>query len=368
MSPAIPPSAPARRGKRKLRKKRGVAPQKPAPAWRANPLASYVKAFLSWAEATGQSAATVATRERSLARFLEWADERGLKHPMELTRPVLEAWQRHLYLARKADGQPLSIATQQTLLVALKAWFRWMSRERHILINPTHELITPRSPRPLPKVLLSVEQVERALAQPDVKGLTGVRDRALLELLYGSGMRRSEAARLQLPEVDLARGTVMIRQGKGRRDRLVPIGFRACRWIARYLDEVRPKLVTRPDDWTLFLTDYGEPYGNNRLSDLVQRYLRMAGIQHGACHALRHACATHMLEGGADIRFIQVLLGHAELSTTQIYTHVAIGKLIEIHAATHPARLERSQRDKSAGATPALDRQTEMLLDELGDE
>jgi integrase/recombinase XerD len=344
MNQAVPPqSAQKRCKKRKLRNKRSASAPRTPPAWRANPLASYVKAFLSWIEATGQSAATASTRERGLARFLEWADERGLAHPMELTRPVLEAWQRHLYLSRKANGQPLSLATQQTLIVALKAWFRWLSRERHILVNPAHELITPRRPRTLPRVLLSVEEVERALAQPDVAGLTGVRDRALMELLYSTGMRRGEAARLQLPEIDLVRGTVMIRQGKGRRDRLVPVGSRACHWIARYLDEVRPKLVTRPDDWTLFLTDYGEPYGNNRLSDLVQRYLRMAGIEHGACHALRHACATHMLEGGADIRFIQVLLGHAELSTTQIYTHVAIGKLIEIHAATHPARMEQRE-------------------------
>ena len=353
MSNAIP----VRRSKRKLRNKRGASAAPPLPAWRANPLTTYVKAFLEWSEASGQSAATTGTRERSLARFLEWADERGLAHPMELTRPVLEAWQRHLYLARKKDGQPLSMSTQQTLIVALKAWFKWMSRERHILVNPAHELITPRSPRTLPRVLLSVAQVEHALAQPDVAGLTGVRDRALMELLYSSGMRRAEAARLQLPEIDLARGTVMIRQGKGRRDRLVPVGGRACHWIARYLAEVRPRLVTRTDDWTLVLTDYGEPYTNNRLSDLVQRYLRMAGIEHGACHALRHACATHMLEGGADIRFIQVLLGHAELSTTQIYTHVAIGKLIEIHAATHPARLERAttrhegEPDSAAGAS-----------------
>ena len=118
--------------------------------------------------------------------------------------------------------------------------------------------------------------------------------------------------------------------------------------MARYLIEVRPKLATRLDDWTLFLTDYGEPYENNRLSDLVQRYLRLAGIEHGACHALRHACATHMLEGGADIRYIQVLLGHAELSTTQIYTHVAIGKLIEVHHATHPGAGRRKPQNADA--------------------
>lgn len=351
-----------RRNKRKLRAKRGASEPQPVPAWRANALYAYVKAFLSWTEATGQSAATTGTRERALWRFIEWADERSLDHPGQLTRPILEAWQRHLYLARKKDGQPLSPSTQQTLITALKAWFKWLARERHILVNPAHELVTPRIPRNLPKVLLTVAQVEHTLSLPDVAGLTGVRDRALLELLYSTGMRRSEAARLQLPEIDLERGTVMIRQGKGRRDRFIPLGQRAAHWVARYLDEVRPKLVTRLDDWTLFLTDYGESYENNRLSDLVQRYLRMAGIAHGACHALRHACATHMLEGGADIRYIQVLLGHAELSTTQIYTHVAIGKLIEVHHATHPAdrnqksgiRDQEDPENPSAGAADSV--------------
>ena len=188
--------------------------------------------------------------------------------------------------------------------------------------------------------------MEQTLAQPDINGLTGVRDRALLELLYSTGMRRAEAARLQLPEIDLNRGAVMIRPGKGRRDRFIPLGQRAGYWIERYLNEVRPKLITRLDDWTLFLTDYGEPYENNRLSDLCQRYLRLAGIAHGACHALRHACATHMLEGGADIRYIQVLLGHAQLSTTEIYTHVVIDKLIEIHHATHPGARGRMTQDR----------------------
>jgi len=342
---------PKRRHKRKLRNKRGASEPRVPPAWRANALYAYVKAFLSWTEATGQSAATTGTRERALWRFLEWADERSLAHPGELTRPILEAWQRHLYLTRKKDGQPLSPSTQQTLITALKAWFKWLARERHILVNPAHELVTPRIPRNLPKVLLTVAQVEHTLAQPDVAGLTGVRDRALLELLYSTGMRRSEAARLQLPEIDPERGTVMIRQGKGRRDRYIPLGERAAHWVARYLDEVRPKLATRLDDWTLFLTDYGESFENNRLSDLVQRYLRLAGVNHGACHALRHACATHMLENGADIRYIQVLLGHAELSTTQIYTHVAIGKLIEVHHATHPA--DRGQKTRNADAAEA---------------
>jgi integrase/recombinase XerD len=135
-----------------------------------------------------------------------------------------------------------------------------------------------------------------------------------------------------------------VRLGKGSKDRLIPVGARACAWIARYVEEVRPQLAIRSDELALFLTDYGEPFEKNRLGDLVRRYLRHAGIAQGSCHAFRHAMATHMLENGADIRFIQAMLGHSELSTTQIYTQVSIGKLKEIHAATHPARLERRER------------------------
>ena len=201
----------------------------------------------------------------------------------------------------------------------------------------------PRVPRQLPKVLLSVAEVEHILNQPDVMTASGLRDRALLETFYSSAIRRMELARLALYDADLAQGTLMIRQGKGRRDRLVPLGARACAWLQRYLDEVRPVLTMRNDETALFLNDYGDPFSPSGLSSLVRHHLRHAGILQGSCHAFRHACATHMLENGADIRFIQVLLGHAQLTTTEIYTSVSIGKLKEIHAATHPARLTRRE-------------------------
>jgi integrase/recombinase XerD len=151
---------------------------------------------------------------------------------------------------------------------------------------------------------------------------------------------------LQLGDVDLTQATVFIRQGKGRRDRYVPMGQSARHWVARYAAEVRPMLTSQVQDagsgWTLFLTDYGEAFEQNRLSGMVAGHLRRIGVEQGSCHALRHACATHMLEAGAELRYIQVLLGHADLSTTQIYTHVAIGKLMAVHAATHPgAQIER---------------------------
>jgi integrase/recombinase XerD len=318
----------------------------------ANPMHGFKRAFCEYTTARGLSPHTARVREVALGYFIGWADERGIKHPGEVTRPVLQRYQRHLYLLRKANGQPLAYTTQATRLLPLVAFFKWATREGHILSNPAADLDLPKPPRQLPRHLLSIEQVEGAINQPDTSTLVGLRDRAMLEVLYSSGIRRSELIRLKLYEVDTVRGTLMIRQGKGRRDRFIPLGARACAWVARYLVEVRPELLGGDSD-VLFLTDYGEPFEKNRLSDQVTRYMRAAGIAHGGCHAFRHAMATHMLEGGADIRFIQAILGHSELSTTQIYTHVAIGKLQAVHALTHPARLQRDPGRVKASGTPS---------------
>ena len=340
---------PTKRKKHVLRvKPRMPASAKPRDPAHDNPLHAYSHAFRDWALATGISVSTVATRERAIGRFIAWADERGITRPADITRTLLERYQRALYLHRKADGQPLSLTSQEALLNPLRALFKWLVRENHILANPASELVLPRRPRQLPKTLLTVTQIEHILNQPDVTEITGVRDRALLETFYSTGIRRMELVHLTLYDLDLAHGTLMIRGGKGGKDRLVPIGERAGAWVGRYLAEVRPQLVTRNDERTLFLTDYGEAFEKNRLGDLVQRYMHHAGIAHGSCHVFRHACATHMLENGADIRFIQVLLGHAELTTTQIYTQVSIQKLKEIHAATHPAKLQREGKDDDA--------------------
>jgi len=174
----------------------------------------------------------------------------------------------------------------------------------------------------------------------------GIRERAMLETLYSTGMRRSELAGLSVFDID--RGTVMIRQGKGKKDRMIPIGERALHWIERYQLEVRPELVVGRNCNALYLTNLGEPFTPPRLTELVRDYVLAAKIgKTGACHLFRHTMATLMLENGADIRFIQAMLGHADLSTTQIYTQVSIRKLKEIHTATHPAKA-RQPRPKAA--------------------
>jgi integrase/recombinase XerD len=190
----------------------------------------------------------------------------------------------------------------------------------------------------LPGRVLTTREIERILRQPDVGTSSGIRDRAILEVLYSTGVRRMELVRLELRDVLLEQGTLFIRLGKGGRDRVLPLGHRARKWINRYLADVRGRLAPEGASNTLFLTDYGEPFRKNRLGDLVKRYIARTHLSvPGACHPFRHACATHMLENGADIRYIQALLGHADLSTTQIYTRVSIEKLREVHAATHPA-------------------------------
>lgn len=273
--------------------------------------------------------------------FLEWAFARGITEPLELTRPVLEAYQRHVFHYRKKNGEPLSFTGQHDRLVPLRVWFRWMARHHHILHNPASELELPRLGTRLPKAVLTANEAERVIEQTNVHDVLGLRDRAILEVLYSTGMRRLELVNLRLWDLDLERSTVSIRQGKGKKDRIIPLGDRAAAWMRKYIEESRPQLASEQDDHVVFLSNAGESFSLDYLTEVVRGYVEASGIgKQGACHLFRHTMATLMLEGGADIRFIQAMLGHADLKKTQIYTHVAIRQLQEIHRATHPARLK----------------------------
>jgi len=330
---------------------------------------NYVRHFLAHIEARGYSINTLRNRTSALVEFITWCSERSLDKPQDITRPILERYRRHLFHLRKANGAPLSFSTQHSHLTALKGFFKWATREGHLLSNPASELEMPKLHRRLPRNILSVDEVERMLAHTVLHGDLGIRDRAILETLYSTGIRRTELVRLSVYDVDLANGTLLVREGKGQKDRLIPIGERACTWIEKYREEVRPQYVTEPDDGTLFLTEYGEPLRNNRLSDLVRKYLDAAGIEKpGSCHLFRHTMATLMLENGADIRFIQSMLGHAQLGTTEIYTHVSIRKLKEIHAATHPADRQSGRGDHESEEGEDINALFSVLAAEAEDE
>ena len=192
-----------------------------------NGITPYLKAFLEWTAVMGYSARTVQIRDIHLRRFIHWCDERGLDQPHDITQPILERYRRHLYYTRKRDGKPLSLSTQSQHLAPIKAFFKWLMQANHILMNPASELALPRVHRKLPQHILTIEDIEAILHQTALHGDIGIRDRAIIETLYSTGIRRMEAVNLTLYDIDLNNGTLMVRQGKGKKDRMVPLGERA---------------------------------------------------------------------------------------------------------------------------------------------
>jgi integrase/recombinase XerD len=315
-----------------------------------SPLAALLEKHLEDLLVKNYSEYTVRNRRVHIKLFLDWCRERGLTEPVEVTRTVLESYQRHIFHYRKKNGEPLGFTGQHSRLVPLRVWFRWMARQHYILHNPASELELPRIGMRLPKHVLTAEETELVLAQTNVHEALGLRDRALLETLYSTGIRRLELVRLKRWDLDLERVTVAIRQGKGKKDRILPLGDRAAAWVRKYLDEVRPQLASEPDDRTVFLSNAGEALSLDYLTQVVRGYVEAAQIgKQGACHLFRHTMATLMHEGGADIRYIQAMLGHVDLKTTEIYTHVAIRQLQAIHRATHPAKLPKKKADDDEG-------------------
>lgn len=327
-------------------------------------LVAYMERYLESMRVLNYSFRTVDAREHYLRTFIAWCDPRGIERPPEITKPILERYQRYLYHYRKKNGEPLSFRSQYSHLTPVRAYFKWLTKHNHILYNPASELELPKLERRLPKHVLTVKEAEKVLNQTDITEPLGIRDRAILEVLYSTGMRRMELIGLKLYDVDVDRGTVMIRQGKGKKDRMVPIGERALKWIDKYVTDVRPQLVMEPDKGILFLTNLAEAFTPNRLTQLVRDYIEQADIgKTGSCHLFRHTMATLMLENGCDIRFIQAMLGHAKLETTQIYTQVSIRKLKEIHTAMHPARMGKSRVVGKQADENATDQAASLLAD-----
>jgi len=306
----------------------------------------YLLRFLEYSKIHNYSSETVNSREVFLRKFIIWCDERGLATPQEITRPILERYQRHLFLHRKTNGEPLSVSGQLSYLHSIRALFSWLVKSNYILYNPASDLELPRMTKRLPKYVLTKQDVETILNQTDIESAFGIRDRAIMEVLYSTGIRRKELTNLTIIDIDLQRGTLMVRHGKNDKDRLLPIGQRAIDWIEKYMNQVRHELVIGLSNNVLFLNKHGEQLQVDYLSHLISRYIKQADIgKTGSCHLFRHAMATLMLENGADIRYIQVMLGHASLETTQIYTHLSIRKLKEVHEATHPAKNNKTKKE-----------------------
>lgn len=279
-----------------------------------------------WLE-DGLARNTLESYRRDLAQFVNWLETRGVGLLM-VSRADLEQ-----YLARKSPlSKPRSIGR---LVASLRRFYRHFVREGRIDVDPTLQLDSPKLPRSLPKSLTE-EDVVALLNAPDETRLLGLRDRAMLETLYATGLRVSELVNMKVSEASLQEGVVRV-VGKGSKTRLVPLGEESLDWISRYMEQARRSILDGKLSDSLFVTQRGAAMTRQSFWYLIKRYARLAGITKPMSpHVLRHAFATHLLNHGADLRVVQMLLGHADISTTQIYTHVARERLKLLHAKHHP--------------------------------
>lgn len=296
--------------------------------------------FLQTMRMRNCSERTIACWRYKLSRFVDWLGERGIDCLSEVTPELAAAYRRALFHYRNPKtGKPLKFDTQASYLLPVRRWFVWMQDQAYLDADPTRDVELPKAEQRLPTSVLTADEVESLLNATDVGTELGVRDRAIMETFYSSGIRCGELVALDVYDIELDREILTVRRGKGNKDRIVPIGKRALTWVEKWINDIRPGLVRRSSDQALFVSVRGRRFHPTFVSYLVKKYLSEIGIPYrGACHLLRHTAATLMMENGADLRSLQEFLGHARLNTTQIYTHVSIQRLQEVHRKTHPAR------------------------------
>lgn len=295
----------------------------------------------------------VAHRGKILEAFRRFLARRGVREMDDITEEDGRQYIIHLQTTPirrgfgSREGRLRASATVRGTFCGLAKFFRYLLRHNRILADPFARLESPRQESRLPRTVLTEAEMIRLLLAPDTETARGIRDRALLEVAYSSGLRRCELAGLDVRDVDLARGRLFIRRGKPRKDRVVPIGKPARAWLTRYLTEARPRLHPPAGEPALFVSERGRLCGE-MFNEIVRRCARRARIERRlGCHALRHTCATHFLAGGADIRHIQELLGHESPDTTAVYARVFPKDLKAAVAAA------LGKRDKAVAPPPA---------------
>jgi integrase/recombinase XerD len=281
-----------------------------------------------WLE-DGLARNTLEAYRRDLSQFAAWLRERHGRSLLEGDNGNIQAYLGHLFRRK------MRATSAARFLSSLKRFFRYCLRQGKVKSDPTLKIDAPKLPRGLPKSLTE-DDVECLLAAPRVEHALGLRDRAMLETLYASGLRVSELVSLKLSQVSQDMGVVRV-MGKGSKERLVPLGEESLDWIRRYLKEARTEMLRSRASDDLFVTARGAAMTRQMFWHLLRRYALLAGLKKPISpHTLRHAFATHLLNHGADLRVVQLLLGHSDISTTQIYTHVARERLKQLHAKHHP--------------------------------
>ena len=271
---------------------------------------------------------------KSLADFLTKEKVYNIE---EITRDVMEEYQEDIAFRLTARGTLLSYGTQEKLIIIARSFCRHLKKKDYLMYNPAEHLKPPRRSKRLPRAILSPDEMKKLVDTPDQQTHQGYRDRVVLEVLYDTGMRRSELANLKIIDMDLKPGYVCIRNGKGDKDRVVPLSQRVCDLVQNYIAFIRCEYIKTEDPGYLILNRSGNKMVPNGIYVLVKRIGILSKIKKNiTTHTIRHTCATHMVRNGAPIRHIQEMLGHKSLETTQVYTHVTINDLKEIHAKYHP--------------------------------
>lgn len=304
--------------------------------------------FIAHLRVLGRAAGTILYSTLYVRYFIEYARTQCVYSADEVTPRLINTYQLFIRKSiNRKNAQPIAQRTILARLVVLRSYFEYLAKNNFILMNPTDAMHLPKRSQHLPEIPRESE-IKTLLESPDISTPDGLRDRAILELMYSSGLRRQEVINLNIIDIDLQKGIVRINKGKNRKDRIVPLGKSACRYIEEYFRTGRQILLKRtslqkvarnPADPAVFVTRQGGRIKSAGLGYMVQKYMRriFPGRTRLSCHSLRHACATHMLRGGASLRYIQQMLGHTSILTTEAYTHVDITDLKEAHKRCHPS-------------------------------
>ena len=308
-------------------------------------LAEAVRAYVNAMLAQGRGRQTIKGTQSALKELTAFLASIGVERIEQLDHDALMQYREELAWRLTPKGTPLGANSQSNLLGNLRAFCRWMVDQDWLVSDPTKRIPNPKKQKHLPRSILEPKEIQAIMQQPDLSTATGYRDRVILEVLYSTAMRREEAANLKLEDMDTDNGYAVIRQGKGSKDRVVPLGHSVCQLIDTYLAGIRIDWIGAEANQYLFLNRFGQGMDPNAIWAVVRKYARLANLKKPvSTHTLRHSCATHMLRNGAPIRHLQEMLGHESLETTQIYTRVTINELKKIHAKFHP----REHDDKLA--------------------
>jgi integrase/recombinase XerD len=280
---------------------------------------------------------TIRNIKNDLGILICFLDAEKIGHIEELTFEVLADYQQELSFRLTAKGAPLTIGSQLRLLCAVRGFARFLKDKDYLVYDPGVSIRLPKTVQRLPKVILSQKEIKTLITAQDMRCRFGYRRRLIIEILYDTGIRRSELAAVRTADIDFNAGYLHIRNGKGGKDRIVPVSSRVCKLIHDYMLFIRPMFIQDKDPGGLIVNQYGDNMAAHGIYWEVRCAVEKAGIKKNiTTHSLRHSCATHMLKNGAPVRHIQELLGHASLDSTQIYTRVTINDLKAVHAKYHP--------------------------------